>query len=425
MTPREFAHHVVQRLRQKGYEALWAGGCVRDFLLALEPHDYDVATNATPSEVQKVFRRTVAVGAQFGVIEVLGPESHLQVQVATFRSDGAYTDGRHPDAVTFGNAEADALRRDFTINGMFFDPLENKVIDYVGGQVDLQAKVLRAIGGPVERFTEDKLRLLRAVRFAARFQMRMDAATEAALVAMAPQITVVSAERITEEMRKMLSHAYRQAAMLLVHRLGLLRAILPEMYSEQVTFVALSHLPADAGFPLALTLFLLELAQAKGEEAPKRLQQRKWRHGFAEKWRLSNQELEEMSWLLDHHTDLREAPTLPWCKLKPLLAHTGIDDLLALHKAQALASGESLAAVQFCEERLQTWTEEDLNPLPLVSGEDLKEAGLPPGPKFKEILQQLRDAQLNGELLGRAQALVRLRTLVEQALRSGLSGKQG
>jgi poly(A) polymerase len=410
MTPREFARSVVERLRSHGYEALWAGGCVRDHLLGLEPHDYDVATNARPPQVQKLFRRTIAVGAQFGVIEVLGPEPQLQVQVATFRSDGAYTDGRHPDAVTFGTAEADALRRDFTINGMFFDPLEEKVIDYVGGKSDLEAKVLRAIGDPVERFTEDKLRLLRAIRFASRFQLRIDPSTETAIGAMAAQITVVSAERITDEMRKMLTHPTRREAMLLVNRLGLLRPILPDLHTEQATFAALSHLPAETGFSLALAVLLLELAG----EIIGHLQQRKWRQAFAEKWRLSNQELEELSWLLNHHADLRDAPSLPLAKLKPLLAHTGIEDLLALHQAQALSEGRSLTAVEFCRERLRTWSAEELNPLPLVTGDDLKATGLPPGPKFKEILNILRDAQLNGEISTRAQALERLQELVRQ-----------
>lgn len=410
MTPREFARSVVERLRSHGYEALWAGGCVRDHLLGLEPHDYDVATNARPPQVQKLFRRTIAVGAQFGVIEVLGPEPQLQVQVATFRSDGAYTDGRHPDAVTFGTAQADALRRDFTINGMFFDPLEEKVIDYVGGKTDLEAKVLRAIGDPVARFTEDKLRLLRALRFASRFQLRIDPATETAIGAMAAQITVVSAERITEELRKMLTYPTRREAMLLVNRLGLLKPILPDFDGEKATFAALAHLPAGMGFPLVLALLLLELAAG----ATGRVFQRKWRHAFAEKWRLSNQELDELSWLLDHHATLRDAPSLPLARLKPILAHTGIDDLLALHQAQALAEGKSLAAVEFCRERLRTWSEEELNPLPLVTGDDLKTTGLLPGPKFKEILTILRDAQLNGEITTRAQALERLRELVRQ-----------
>src|SRR5437773_6759644 len=196
LTERDFAVQVVRRLRDAGHEALWAGGCVRDELLGLVPKDYDVATDARPEQVRRLFRRTVAVGLSFGVVEVLGPPGEaglLKVQVATFRSDVSYSDGRHPDEVVFASPQEDALRRDFTINGMFFDPLDNQLIDYVGGQEDLQAKLLRAIGDPTARFAEDKLRLLRAVRFATRFDLTLDPATEHAIRAMADQVTVVSA----------------------------------------------------------------------------------------------------------------------------------------------------------------------------------------------------------------------------------------
>src|SRR5438477_11155239 len=196
MTERAFAIDVVRNLQQAGFRALWAGGCVRDELLGHAPQDYDVATDARPEQVQKLFRRTVAVGVSFGVVEVLGPRADdetLHVQVATFRTDVHYTDGRHPDAVQFSSAEEDAKRRDFTINGMFFDPLAEKLIDYVGGREDLQNRVLRAIGDPARRFTEDKLRLMRAVRFAARFELSIDATTEDAVRAMAAEINVGSA----------------------------------------------------------------------------------------------------------------------------------------------------------------------------------------------------------------------------------------
>src|SRR5215468_2735973 len=211
MTERDFAVQVVRRLRQAGYEALWAGGCVRDELLGVEPVDYDVATSARPEEVQRTFAHTVEVGVSFGVVEVIGPRrpdgSFPKVQVATFRSDGAYVDGRRPESVVFSTAAEDAQRRDFTINGMFFDPLESRVIDYVGGLADLKAGVLRAIGDPRARFREDKLRLMRAVRMAARFDFPIEAGTAAAVREMAPQITVVSSERIAEELRKMLAHS--------------------------------------------------------------------------------------------------------------------------------------------------------------------------------------------------------------------------
>src|SRR5262245_38157167 len=200
ITEREFAVEVVRTLKDAGHEALFAGGCVRDELLRLVPKDHDVATSARPEQVRALFRRTIAVGESFGVVEVLGPRP-LRIQVATFRSDGAYTDGRRPDEVTFSTAREDALRRDFTINGMFFDPLQGELVDYVGGQADLRGRVLRAIGEPRERFTEDKLRMLRAVRLAARFEFDIHPDTAAAIRAMASEIEVVSAERITDELR--------------------------------------------------------------------------------------------------------------------------------------------------------------------------------------------------------------------------------
>src|SRR5579883_2074530 len=229
---RDFAIEVVRRLREAGHEALWAGGCVRDELLRLIPKDYDIATSALPEQVQKLFRRTIALGMSFGVIEVLGPRSSegvLKIQVATFRSDVAYSDGRRPDAVVFASAREDALRRDFTINGMFFDPLENRLIDYVGGQKDLQARVLRAIGDPAQRFEEDKLRMLRAVRIATRFDLEIEPATAEAIRAQAPRIGIVSAERIAEELRKLLVDPHRARGMRWFMDLGLAEPILPEL----------------------------------------------------------------------------------------------------------------------------------------------------------------------------------------------------
>ncbi|MBV9123730.1 MAG: CCA tRNA nucleotidyltransferase, partial [Planctomycetes bacterium] len=235
MTEREFALAVVQRLQAAGFQALWAGGCVRDELLGLTPKDYDVATSARPEEVRRLFRRTVEVGISFGVVEVLGPPSSsgfLKVQVATFRSDGAYSDARHPDAVVFSSAREDALRRDFTINGMFFDPRTSQVLDFVGGQEDLRAGVLRAIGDPAARFTEDKLRLLRAVRFATRFDLTIEPATRAALQTLAGSILApppVSAERIANELRPLLVHPRRARGVNLLYEVGLVKPLVPEL----------------------------------------------------------------------------------------------------------------------------------------------------------------------------------------------------
>src|SRR3954462_14353308 len=203
---RDFALEIAQKLRDAGFEALWAGGCVRDESLGLTPKDYDVATSATPDQIRDLFgrRRTLPIGASFGVITVLGPRHAGQIEVATFRTDAAYSDGRHPDSVTFTTAEHDAQRRDFTINGLFFDPISNEVVDYVNGQEDLKRRTIRAIGDPRLRLSEDKLRMLRAVRFAASFDFSIDLDTLQAIQKMAPEINTVSAERIGSEIRRML-----------------------------------------------------------------------------------------------------------------------------------------------------------------------------------------------------------------------------
>ncbi len=289
MTEREFALSVVRRLQEAGYQALWAGGCVRDELLNRIPKDYDVATDARPEEVRRLFRKTVTVGMSFGVVEVLGPHQDgalLKVQVATFRSDCQYSDGRHPDAVVFSSPREDALRRDFTINGMFFDPIRGELLDFVGGQEDLRSKVLRAIGDPLQRLEEDKLRLLRAVRIATRFDLQIEARTANAIRAMAPLVTVVSAERIAEELRQMLVHPSRIRAVELMDQLGLIQPILPELlalkdspanYSSAPangdlwdhTLRVLDHLGPQPTVPLALAALLHAIGR-RGQQQPER-----------------------------------------------------------------------------------------------------------------------------------------------------------
>src|SRR5712691_10849232 len=231
---REFAVEVVRRLKDAGYTALWAGDCVRDHLLGKTPKDYDVATNATPEQVRRVFskRKTLDVGASFGVIIVVGPKRAGDVEVATFRSDLGYSDGRRPDAVRFSTPEEDAQRRDFTINGMFYDPVEQRVLDFVGGERDLADGIVRAIGDPHDRMREDKLRLLRAVRFTAAFEFQLDPVTKAAVTEMASQIHIVSAERIAAELRRMLTDRHRNSAIELADEVGLLREILPEVVGQ-------------------------------------------------------------------------------------------------------------------------------------------------------------------------------------------------
>ena len=401
---RRFALDVVRRLRTAGFEAYWAGGCVRDELLGRKPKDYDVATNATPPEIRALFgnKQTLPLGAAFGVITVLGPRSADPgyrvpvIEVATFRQDAAYSDGRHPDRVTFSSAREDAARRDFTINGMFFDPIDGKVIDFVAGQQDLQNRLIRAIGSPRLRFGEDKLRMLRAVRFAAVFGFAIDAETAAAVREMAPEITVVSPERIAMEMRRVLTEPGRVRGVRLLVELGLVAVVLPEIVPSDETSQARSEHALDVlgrlqtpGFPLALAALLAQQADAAAVREV----------GF--RWKLSNKETDEAAWLVEHRQALAGARSMRWSKLQPVLVHPWAESLVALHEASSPQGPDEAA---YCRERLAQ-PPEKLDPPPLLSGDDLRMHGLRPGPKFKKILQAVRDAQLDGEIQTREEAL--------------------
>lgn len=448
MTEREFAIDVVRKLQQAGFQALWAGGCVRDELLGLTPQDYDVATSAHPEQVIKLFRRSVAVGAAFGVIEVVGPRGphrqHLTVEVATFRSDGTYSDGRRPDSVTFSSPEEDARRRDFTINGMFFDPTTNQLHDFVGGHRDLQAKVLRAIGNPAERFAEDKLRVLRAVRIAARFDLEIEPATLAAGRQVAPEIVVVSAERIADELRKMLTHPNRARGVRLLREFDLVEPVLPELaatfhlpqglpsaptgtlWDHTIKVVELLEAPRcpheePVSFPLAFAALLHDVGKPR---VVGRTAERYTFHGHehvgkemtertADRLRLSTAEKVRTAWLVEKHQYLADAPTMRPSRLKPILVHPGIGELLALHRADALASGKGLEHVEFCEKVLRETPPEELNPPPAVTGDDLIVRGLKPGPEFKRLLDAVREAQLEGRARTKEEGL----KLVEELLR--------
>lgn len=438
MTERDFAIDVVRRLQEAGYQALWAGGCVRDELLGLVPKDYDVATSARPEEVRKLFRRTIAVGASFGVVEVLGPRQNgdfLKVQVATFRSDVGYSDGRRPDAVVFSSAQEDAARRDFTVNGMFFDPLKGELIDYVGGQADLHARVLRAIGAPGQRFEEDKLRLLRAVRIATRFELALEPATEAALRSMAATLPVVSAERIAEELRQLLVHPRRARGLNLLFDLRLAHAILPELVPMKGlpqgppqaptgdlwdhVMAVLDLIGPAPSFPLAMATLLHDVGKPRVVgRTPDRYTFYHHEHVGARladeiglRLKLSNEERERIVWLVEKHQFLADARQMRPSKLKVTLTHPGIRELLTLHRADALASGRGIDHVDYCEALLRQWTEADLNPPPLVTGHDLASLGLPPGPLYKVLLDAVREAQLDGTIKTKEEALALVRKL--------------
>ena len=423
---RDFAIAVVKRLRDAGFQALWAGGCVRDLLMGHPPSDYDVATDAHPSSVMRIFPRTVPVGVSFGVVRVLGPRHADEIEVATFRSDDAYVDGRRPASVTFGTAEVDASRRDFTINGMFLDPLDHTLLDYVGGRADLEAGLVRAIGDPVARFVEDKLRLLRAVRFAARFGFEIEERTFEALSDMAEQVHVVAPERIAQELRKMLVDESRVRSLTLARQTGLLAAILPEL-------VPLAEL-ADEG-QTAVTLWdqtLLRLKKLPSEPSFRWLSPRSCSKP-ASPWPTSPTLPDAstpainpsppgslMPWPVtcafpttnasgspgssaNQHAFLN-VDTLPIFQLKRLLASPGAAELIDLHRARGYES-EADGLLDY----LRTLPDGPINPPPLLSGNDLKELGLTPGPHFAELLDRVRDGQLGNDIQTREQALEAVR----------------
>ncbi|MEZ6064348.1 MAG: CCA tRNA nucleotidyltransferase [Planctomycetaceae bacterium] len=404
---RDFARDVVARLRDAGFQALFAGGCVRDLLMGREPQDYDVATAATPEQVRNLFgkRRTLAVGASFGVIIVLGPSPECHVEVATFRADGNYADGRRPDRVEFSDPQTDAQRRDFTINGMFFDPIDERVIDYVGGQQDLEHHQLRAIGDPRVRFTEDKLRLLRAVRFTATLDFELEADTARAVAAMADQILVVSWERITQELKKMLVNRHRRRAMTLCDESGLLANILPELaqlrhdplHPDWLHTLELLDELTDPTFPLALATLLHRLPIDPGTVVDIA--------ALCRRLKLSNDETDSVVWLTRNSAALDAPADLTLAQLKRLLAHRDAPALVGLLTARARVRTTLAEPLEFVLNFLARTPPEAINPPPLIDGADLKRLGLQPGPRFRELLDGVRELQLNSDLTTTSDAL--------------------
>ena len=392
---------VVRRLRQHGYEALWAGGCVRDMLIGLTPGDIDVATSAPPEEVVRLFTRTRQVGAQFGV--VLVHQGPWWIEVATFRTDLGYQDGRRPTGVKFTTAEQDASRRDFTINGLFYDPIAKRVIDYVAGQRDLAAGLIRAIGEPAARFAEDHLRMLRAVRFATRLGFAIEPATAEAIREHAAKITRISPERIREELEQMLALPSRGESIEQTARLGLLVHLWPgsNWPTERVAraVAVLRALPAGADFVLAIAALLHDEAPAEVARVARAL-------------RCSNDQIEHLAWLVGNRQRVDEAGTMSLAAFKKLLAHPRFEHLVALHEAVCQAGGQPADACAEARRRRGSIAPQGISPPPLVTGEDLIAAGLQPGPRFKQILDALYDAQLNNELADREQALHKMRELI-------------
>src|SRR6202790_273033 len=449
---KQHAAEIVTTLRKQGHQAYLAGGCVRHLLLSRDPADYDVATDATPQQVMQIFPQTYAVGEQFGVVLVPDSEANgatgvlangatgvlarqgTTVEVATFRSDAAYSDGRHPDEVRFTkDPREDVQRRDFTINGMMLNPATNEVLDFVGGRDDLKAGIIRAIGDPERRFTEDKLRMLRAVRFAARFDYKIDPATMAAIQKLAPEIHQVSCERVREELTKMLTEGKPRRAFELLDTSALLPEVLPEIAAmkgvEQPpqyhpegdvfvhTLLLLDKLQGGASGSISKTLAWGALLHDVGKPptfriAPDRIRFDghvdvgvKMAAEILRRLRFSNHETDKILALVDNHMRFGAVQRMKQSTLKKFLRLPAFEEHLELHRIDCLSSHGQLEAYEYTREQMRSLPPEAIRPTPLITGRDLIEAGYAPGPRFKEVLTAVEDAQLEGRLTSREAAM--------------------
>ena len=422
------ARALVDRLCAAGHIAYFAGGCVRDLVRGQVPKDIDIATDAHPAEVQKIFHRTYAVGAHFGVIVVL--ENNLQFEVATFRADGAYLDGRRPAEVHFSSPEEDARRRDFTINGMFFDPTNEAVIDFVAGREDLSARLVRAIGDPAKRFAEDRLRLLRAVRFATVLDFEIEAATWEAVVRAADTIGGISAERIREELVRIFLSSQRARGWDLLDASGLMRQILPELEAlkgcEQPpqfhpegdvfkhTRLMLSLLPEHVSLPLVLSVLFHDIGKPATATVDETGRIRFSGHdklgaimteALMHRLRFSRAEIEATVEAVEQHMVFKDAPNMRISRLKRFMARPHFADELELHRVDCLGSHGMLDNYDYLVRKQEEFANEPIIPPPLVRGDDLIAMGLKPGPLFGEILEAVETRQLEGTLRDREEAL--------------------
>ena len=418
------ATEIVRTLRQRGHRAYLVGGCVRDLLLGREPADYDVATDATPDEVMHIFPRTWAVGAQFGVVLVPVDDNVPEViEVATFRSDGLYTDGRHPDQVTYTrDPKEDVQRRDFSINGLLLDPLNGEVLDYVGGRADLAAGIIRTVGQPERRFAEDKLRMLRAVRFAARFGYQIEPATFAAIRQLRSQIHQVSCERVRDELVKMLTEGHARRAFELLDQTGLLKEILPEIDRMHGvaqppqfhpegdvwvhTLLLLEGLPEHASPTLAMGALLHDVGKPPTfRVVPDRIRFDghvevgvKMAEEICHRLHFSKHDTEQIMRLVANHMRFADVREMKTATLKRFFRLPLFDEHLELHRLDCLASHRDLTLYDFAREQFARMPAEQIRPKPLLTGDDLIAMGYPPGPRFKQMLAAVEDAQLEGRL---------------------------
>ncbi len=425
ISSREKALIIVKRLRDRGYESYLAGGCVRDMLLNKSPQDFDITTSAKPDEIRAIFDHTIPVGAQFGVILVVLEGQPFEV--ATFRHDGPYLDGRRPSQVRYGSLKEDILRRDFTVNGLVYDPIEDRVIDFVEGRKDLQQRMIRAIGDARQRFAEDRLRMIRALRFAASLDFRVEENTFAAIRELAHAVTEISWERIGDEITRILTEGGPRKGFELLDATGLLKILLPEIEAmkgvEQSpeyhpegdvfthTLLTLSHLDAPSE-TLAYGCLLHDVGKPV---CARRDGDRLTFYGHSEKGaeiavailrrlKRSRTTWERVAYLVRSHLRHTQAPHMRLSTLKRFLGEDGIDELLKLTRIDALSANGDLQYYRFCEEKLAELTQEEIHPEPLLRGKDLIAMGFAPGPIFQHILKQVEEAQLSGELSNREQA---------------------
>jgi len=423
------AVRLLRRLRDAGHAALFAGGCVRDLLMHRRPKDYDIATDATPDQVTKLFEKVIPVGAEFGVVKVV--VAGIEFEVATFRSDMEYSDGRRPRGVEFTGPRQDALRRDFTVNGMFFDPISGEVIDYVGGRRDIQARLIRAIGPPRGRFAEDYLRMLRAVRFAAVLGFEIERETFEAIRENVEKIKDISGERIREELEAMLCDRSRRSALELLDASGLLEAVLPELAATkgvrqgrvlhpegdvwQHTLLAMENLE-DPSFTLAMGVLLHDVGKPPSAAGARpflnheRIGERMARN-IAGRLKLSKRETETIAFLVRYHMILKDARHMRKSTLKRVIGHELFDDLAEVHRIDAVASNGDLSNYEFAMKAARELSKQEVKPEPLVNGHDLQAIGIEPGPRMGIILKRLYTAQLDEKISTREQALAMARRL--------------
>ena len=430
VTPREMANSICNTLRRSGYQALLVGGCVRDLLLGREPADYDVTTDATPEQVVSLFPESIAVGAQFGVILI--PRDGLKVEVATFRSDVGYSDGRHPDSVVYSKTpQEDVQRRDFTINGLLMRHDTREVLDFVGGQADLEAKVIRAIGEPGRRFAEDKLRMMRAVRFAARFGFEIEAETFRAIRRHVGEIHQVSPERLREELTKLLTEGAARRAFESLDETWLLQQVLPEVGAmkgvEQPpqyhpegdvwihTLMMLEGLPANASSTLAWGVLLHDVGKPPTFQSAAETGDRirfnnhvevgvRMAEAICGRLRFSNEDTEQILALVDNHMKFGAVEGMRASTLKKFVRLPHFEEHLALHRLDCLSSHRNLDSYEFVQRFLEVTPPEQVRPERLLTGDDLQAMGFRPGPLFAQILRALEDMQLEGQVKTREEA---------------------